>query len=431
MPTEWHYDPSLQRLYYAPNASGAAAATPPPTSGFASTGLATLINVSGTPTEPARGIAIEGLAMRDTSATYLAPHGLPSGGDWALQRQGALTLVGTEGLSLRGNLFTSLDGNAVFIGGYHRGLRIEANEFAGIGDSVLAAWGDTSECLNEDCSKALPAGVKMGPDGRGGEQPLGTLVRGNLAREIGLWQKQSSFWFQAVSAQTLLEGNVFFNGPRAALNFNDGFGGGDEVVHNLLLNTCRESSDHGPWNSWDRVPYITTIRTGKPSITPATREVHHNFILGNYNSQEAMDTDDGSAYLHTHSNVMVYGDNGLKSDFGGHDHVWEDNLLYYVGFCYGAMFTTFDWQWPGYNDGFRNNTCVFRGSYESDCDLDPSFAANFGQNRVFSADGTAKVCRGKVDFADWQAQGHDTETTLGKWPADAQLVAQAKSMLSF
>ena len=29
-----------------------------------------------------------------------------------------------------------------------------------------------------------------------------------------------------------------------------------------------------------------------------------------------MDTDDGSAYLRTHHNVMVYGDNGLKSDFG-------------------------------------------------------------------------------------------------------------------
>ena len=35
-----------------------------------------------------------------------------------------------------------------------------------------------------------------------------------------------------------------------------------------MLNMVRESKDHGPYNSWDRVPYITTIRTGKPSIVP-------------------------------------------------------------------------------------------------------------------------------------------------------------------
>lgn len=59
-------------------------------------------------------------------------------------------------------------------------------------------------------------------------------------------------------------------------NFNDGFGGGDEISENLLLNMVRESKDHGPWNSWDRVPYITDIRYGaaKPSITPADRQIH-------------------------------------------------------------------------------------------------------------------------------------------------------------
>ena len=87
----------------------------------------------------------------------------------------------------------------------------------------------------------------------------------------------------------------------------------------------------------DRVPYITTLRNGTPSIVPKTRNVHHNFFIGTYNSQEAMDTDDGSAYLHTHANVMVYGDNGLKSDFGGHDHVWESNLLLYVGNCCASL----------------------------------------------------------------------------------------------
>ena len=177
------------------------------------------------------------------------------------------------------------------------------------------------------------------------------------------------------------------------------------------------------------MPYITTVKSGSPSISPATRQVHHNFIIGNYNSQEAMDTDDGSAYIHTYSNVMVYGDNGLKSDFGGHDHVWEGNLLMYVGNCYGSGFDSFYWGWPGYNDGFRNNTCVFRTSYASDCHMHPSFESHFGANSVYSADGTLTVCG--TNFSDWQAQGHDVASTLGKWPADASLVEQAKKLLGF
>jgi len=56
--------------------------------------------------------------------------------------------------------------------------------------------------------------------------------------------------------------NVVFNLARAGFNFNDGFGGGDEVYGNILWNTCRESSDHGPMNSWDRLPYLTTILNG-------------------------------------------------------------------------------------------------------------------------------------------------------------------------
>ena len=39
---------------------------------------------------------ITGVTLRDTRLTYLDPHGMPSGGDWALQRSGAVFLQGTE-----------------------------------------------------------------------------------------------------------------------------------------------------------------------------------------------------------------------------------------------------------------------------------------------------------------------------------------------
>lgn len=108
--------------------------------------------------------------------------------------------------------------------------------------------------------------------------------------------------------------------------------------------------------------------------------------------------------------------------------VWEANLVLYVGNCYGSGFAKFGWGWPGYNDGFYNNTCVFRTSYESTCGRDKSF--KIGGNAVYSKDGTLDVC-GNISFAAWQAAGHDTKTVLGAWPDDATLVRQARALLGF
>ena len=91
----------------------------------------------------------------------------------------------------------------------------------------------------------LPNG---GPDGRNGDQPRFNHIYNNLVREIGLHQKQSSMHFQVVSCQSIIENNVFFNGPRAAVNFNDGFGGANMLRYNLLINAVRESGDHGMYS---------------------------------------------------------------------------------------------------------------------------------------------------------------------------------------
>jgi hypothetical protein len=56
----------------------------------------------------------------------------------------------------------------------------------------------------------------------------------------------------------------------------------------------RESSDHGPINAWDRQVYLTDVRTGKPDVMKQWDDISHNFIIANYNSQEAIDTDSGS-----------------------------------------------------------------------------------------------------------------------------------------
>jgi hypothetical protein len=63
---------------------------------------------------------------------------------------------------------------------------------------------------------------------------------------------------QAISANTTLQDNVCYNGPRAGINWNDGFGGGNAIRGNLVFNQVRETGDHGPFNS---VSISHTVRT--------------------------------------------------------------------------------------------------------------------------------------------------------------------------
>ena len=166
-------------------------------------------------------------------------------------------MEGVERITFDQNQLTRVDGNGIFIGGYARSVNVTRNDMNFIGGSAVAAFGWSSDCLYGNCSVKLPA--KVGPDGRSGEQPRGTVLSGNLVREYGIWQKQSSAYFAALASTATIESNVFFNGPRAAINFNDPFGGGDVVKGNLIFNHVRETVDHGNINSWERGPYISDI----------------------------------------------------------------------------------------------------------------------------------------------------------------------------
>ena len=97
---EWFYDARERKLYYNPNSTSEG---PSGTESWVATQLRTLINISGTMARPVRGVTISGLSLADARTTYLDPHGMPSGGDWALQRVGAITAEGTEGLVISHN----------------------------------------------------------------------------------------------------------------------------------------------------------------------------------------------------------------------------------------------------------------------------------------------------------------------------------------
>ena len=104
-----------------------------------------------------------------------------------------------------------------------------------------------------------------------------------------------------------------------------------EHVLQLIFNTCRESGDHGPINSWDRQAFLTTLKDGEtPSFDPLPRIIRGNFIIANYNAAQGVDNDDGSSGFHIHHNLF-YQAEGFKMDYGGHDSIYEYNMA--MSFC--------------------------------------------------------------------------------------------------
>ena len=192
---------------------------------------------------PVKDVSIIGIGMRDTAYTYMDPHSLPSGGDWALERSAVVFVEGSERVTISGCIFERVDGNAILMSAYTRNASITNNEFAWIGATAVAMWGNTAPGAGAD--SVMPAGY--GSDGANGDQPRYNRIDHNLCRELGIYEKQSSFYTQFKSGYNYVEKNIVYNGPRAHLNHNDGFAGGTVHDGNLIFNSCRESGDHGPF----------------------------------------------------------------------------------------------------------------------------------------------------------------------------------------
>jgi len=427
---EFYFDSEHSLLYFYPNS------TAKPDSTVVVPMLDVLISITGTQEEPVSGVTLSGLEFTATRPTYLDARTNPSGGDWSLERSGALRLEGTEDISIDGNTFQRLDSNAISINGYSQRTSISKNEFVWLGQSAIASWGE----------------IGMDNDGTAGNFPRYTSVTGNLVHEIGHLQKQSSFYFQAITAEATVSDNIVYNIPRAGINFNDGFGGGAEVNNNLLFNTCRESGDHGAFNSWDRLPYITTVADGVTKTTvPAMNDVHNNFIVANYAADGGcLDNDDGSAYYSIHHNFCVFG--GHKQNFDGHDKHASNNVYVYPQ-VYGIKCIDEETEGQdtgtsgpdglppaGYSESYTNNICILPGAGDpymvsggrfSDAE---AFAKSIklANNTIFAPGGDATVTLSDEErsFEDFQAAGFDpTSTVSGDSPSNDQILQWGRELL--
>mmetsp|Transcript_8222 Transcript_8222/g.24363 ORF Transcript_8222/g.24363 Transcript_8222/m.24363 type:complete len:587 (-) Transcript_8222:104-1864(-) len=316
-----------------------------------------------------------------------------------------------------------------FLSDYARNTQITNSEFAWIGDSAVAAIGSTRFAKSHNLNNSDLM------DGTDGNQPRGTLFRSNVVREIGIYGKQTSAFVQSLACNTTIESSLLFNGPRAGINFNDGFGGGNVIRNCLTFNWVRETSDHGNFNSWDRLPYLTKV-TGVKSTAIAENVITSNFMWNNYHSTWPIDHDDGSCFYNDTDNFLVYG--GAKN-FLGHSKLSERNFYIYADLGNSPVCMVDDSL--DAQDTFANNTCIhatgsiYEWQHYNGCGQGAILnltAERCYNNRFFTSDGQIHLhCKDGVhNMSWWQGSGYDGGSTVSKLPPDNAVVGWARSLFN-
>ena len=258
----------------------------------------------------------------------------------AIHRGAAVFVEDSRDVVVEGFAFDQVSGNAVMFSNDVADSTIRKSTFEAVGDSAIAMLGSTE--------------LMLGLKGRGGLFPTNNTIEQNIVDTVGVYGKQTSAYFKAKSSANVVRNNVFMNGPRAGVNFNDGTAGGEILEKNLVFNFVRESGDHGMFNAWDRQPIVHDgdQAQGGVAINPAVHMLRQNFImnrnwLGTTNSGYSIDYDDGSSQYNATANFLVYGAFKVRD---GINRIHAKNVIY------GKPA---DYQCDGYNSTvFEANTVI-------------------------------------------------------------------------
>ncbi|MGA9042149.1 MAG: right-handed parallel beta-helix repeat-containing protein [Terriglobales bacterium] len=313
-PGEWYLDTQEGILYYYPEPGTdlQSALVEVPIHEHA-------IRFEGTQENPVQHIKLEGFRIAHTTSTYLSSYEVPSLSDWAIHRGGAVFAEGTRNCSIEDCWFDAVGGNGIFVDNYNRDFIVTGCKFTETGDSAVCFVGDLAKTTGTQ--RAFPYECQ---------------VTNNLIHDCGFFGKQIAGVYISRAKRITVGHNLIYNMPRAGICIGDSTWGGHIIEYNQTHDTVRETSDHGPFNSWGRDrawslaeshgPYTTERSVDAWDVLVDAMEVviiRNNFF--NEKSGWGLDLDDGASNYDIYNNISI-GGVSMKLREGAyrkiHNNIW-------------------------------------------------------------------------------------------------------------
>ncbi|MDW7691170.1 PDZ domain-containing protein [Flammeovirgaceae bacterium SG7u.111] len=343
-PGEWYVDKSTNKIYYWP-AEGIDLLT----ATFEGVVLKKLLEIKGTEESPVRDISIEGIKFEFAQRTIMEAYEPLLRSDWTIYRGAAAFIENAENCSVSDCEFTNLGGNAIFVSGYTRNIKLAGNHIHECGGSAICFVGHPSAVRSPSFqySEFVPLeemDTVVGP--KNDLYPKDCIAENNLIHRIGRTEKQTAGVQIAMAMDITVRHNSIYDVPRAGINIGDGTWGGHILEYNDVFNTVLETGDHGSFNSWGRDRFWHPKRNVMDSMIMANPEmpkwdaIHTTIIRNNrFRCDHGwdIDLDDGSSNYYIYNNLCLNGGIKLREGFYRvvennitvnntlHPHVWFAN----------------------------------------------------------------------------------------------------------
>eukprot|EP01065_Artemidia_motanka_P041141 TRINITY_DN527_c0_g1_i1.p1 TRINITY_DN527_c0_g1~~TRINITY_DN527_c0_g1_i1.p1 ORF type:complete len:911 (+),score=322.25 TRINITY_DN527_c0_g1_i1:58-2790(+) len=427
-PNEWYYDEAAEELYFYPNSTGA-----PSGDDMVVGQHDTLIRVMGSRRDPVTDVSVTGITFAHTDATFMKDFFVPSSGDFAVHRGGALTVEGVERFTAQGCTFQSPGGSGVCIGGYARNVTISDSEIAWAGESGVLVVGDTALI-----------------DGTLGDHPKDVMLQRLLIREVGVYVQQSAAVFIAQSERVTIDRLVAFNGPRQGTVWNDGMFGGHAITNSAIYMMVRSTGDCGPTYAWMRTQVLHRRDDGSFTLDGDYCKFEGNVLLTNYHGVWPIDLDDGSNRVNATRNVLAWG--GFKNYLGnrksatGNAYIYPDAVRSAPpptgkldGFFIKPFCANSDGQslhQSGWGETWADNACFIKSTdvyeYGSCTTSQVKQLVPLSKNNSFYVTDGAPVFKcgsSSMSLSQWQGLGEDVGSTAHGAVSATEMVSIAKRFL--
>jgi hypothetical protein len=356
---EWFYRKSTGELFFWPPSG-----TDLSTSVIEMASMDELFHIAGASmTDKISYISFKGLTFTQTYRTMFntaIKYEPLFMGDWCIMKTGTVFIQNAENIRVESCNFDQVGGNALFINGYNRKHVVFNNIFEGGGASCVVMCGLPSS-VRCPCNWSSSLSCNDNTAGPASEEyPAYILVDNNTMHNFGQFEKQvAGIEYSATKCDTIRH-NTISHCPRAGINANDGAWGGHLIEFNKVFDVVRETSDHGPFNSWGRnrnwgcgtnqwnlVPTLEASR-----LDPQTPTIiRYNYFRNTDTNMFGIDLDDGSTNYYCYSNLCIGG--GFKLQRGRFNH-FINNVV--VG---GGTYDIHD-PMPQNGDSIKHNIIVGR-----------------------------------------------------------------------